>query len=645
MRIHFKGTMVGVVVAVGISSLAYADADNSDHALEPVVVTATRVPTPQSEVASSITVITADQIAAMQAVTLPDVLRYAPGLNLVQTGGPGGQTSVFMRGTNANHTKVLLDGIDISDPSSSNAAFDFGPFLAQDIERVEILRGPQSGLYGSDAIGGVINIITKAGTGAPQLSAAVEGGSFETFNQAVGVSGSQNQFSYAANVAHLHAGSTPVTPLVDLPAGEGRRNDYDDNLTASTKLSYALDSNLDVGFVGRYTDSHLHFTSDFFDEDTFADFPDPNQSETVSTNYYGRVFGHLALLDNRLDQTLGVAYTRDRSDTVSPDFSEELDTGKRVKLDYQGSFKLVDSSTDAQTLVFGAEHARDQISEPLDAGLSIDSGYLEVQSRFAKRLFTALNVRYDSNSLFGHKVTYRFAPTFVIAETGTQIKASIGTGFKAPTLVELFENNSFQVANPNLKPETSVGWDAGIEQALLNDAVHVGATYFHIRLRDLIEDEFLPNTDPTVFQFGDVNVDRATTLGVESFISYKPWSALTLRVDYTFTQATDDVLQEELPRRSRNKASLNANWGATSALSFDVNLLYVGTWIDVSRDGSIPRLQAPGYFTANVAGNYKVTQNFEVYARVGNLLDRYYENPVGFQQPFFGAFGGVKVHL
>jgi len=198
MRISLAAFCGTLLFSGLLSSSAFAQTTGAD--IETVVVTATRIPTPEAQVASSITVITAKDIAAKQDQTLPQALQDVPGLNVVQEGGPGEQTSVFMRGTDSNHVKVLVDGIDVGDPSSPNGAFDFGQFLTPDIERIEILRGPQSGLYGSDAIGGVINIITKSGAGPAQFTADVEGGSFDTFNQAGGVSGSTGPFHYTANI-------------------------------------------------------------------------------------------------------------------------------------------------------------------------------------------------------------------------------------------------------------------------------------------------------------------------------------------------------------------------------------------------------------------------------------------------------------
>lgn len=609
---------------------SYATAELTDQP-DTVVVTATRIPTPEEQVASSITVVTADDIAARQLQTLPDVLKQVPGLNLVQTGGPGGQTSVFMRGTNSNHTKVLVDGIDVSDPSNPGGAFDFGQFLTQDIQKVEILRGPQSGLYGSDAIGGVINIITKSGSGPAQFNAGVEAGSFDTFNQTGGVSGSLDQFHYAANIEHFHSGETPVTPLDLLAPGEKRIDDYYDNLTASSKLGFNVTDNFDLGLVARYTDAHLRLTGE--NEDNFpADFPDSAQSENNTLQTYARATAHLLSFAGALEQTLGAAYSNIKSSDFSPEFPRSDTFGERVKFDWQGIIKL---ETD-EKLVLGAEHQRDEITAPISASTSIDSGYAELQSSFGDRLFDTISLRYDDNDRFGGKVTYRFAPAYLITETGTKLKASVGSGFKAPTLNQLFQSSpAFDFfANPNLKPESSVGWDLGFEQALLADRLRFGATYFHNNIKNLIDD----NADFTT----EINVGRAVTQGVESFAAYQPIQALTFRLDYTYTEAMDEIADQELLRRPKHKGSLSAAWQATSRWSLNASVLSVSSWVDGNRDFSVPRLNAPPYTTVDMAAAYEVNRNLSVYGRVTNLLDRHYENPVGFLQPSIGAFAGIK---
>jgi vitamin B12 transporter len=595
-----------------------------------VVVTATRIPTPELQVASSITVVTADDIAAREIRTLPDLLKQVPGLNVVQTGGPGGQTSVFMRGTNSNHTKVLVDGIDVSDPSNPGGAFDFGNFLTQDIEKVEILRGPQSGLYGSDAIGGVINIITKEGSGPAQFNAGVEGGSFDTFNQAGGASGSYEQLHYAANIEHFHSGKTPVTPLDLLTPGEQRIDDYYDNFTASTKLGFDVTEHFDLGLVARYTDTHLRLTGDNFNN--FPATPDSEQSANNTLQTYTRATAHLMSIDGFLEQTIGAAYSNVRSSDFSPEAPRSDAFGERVKFDWLGTLRFAAQ----EKLVLGAEHQRDEITAPISAGTIIDSGFAELQSGFGDRLYDTVSLRYDSNDRFGGKLTYRFAPAYLINETGTKIKASIGTGFKAPTLDQLFQSfPAFDFfANPNLVPESSLGWDAGFEQAALSDSLRFGVTYFHNNIKNLIAD----NADFT----SNINVGRAVTEGVESFLSYQPAPTLTFRADYTYTQATDEIAHDELLRRPKHKGTLNAAWQATSQLSLNATVLSVGSWIDGNRDFSIPRLTAPGYTTVDLAGSYDINNHLNVYARVANLLNRHYENPIGFLQPPLGAFAGIK---
>jgi vitamin B12 transporter len=632
-RSAFVHSFSSIVIAAFAADFAAADSSN----LETVVVTATRIPTPESQVASSVTVISADDIAAMQTQTLPDVLKNVPGLNIVQTGGPGGQTSVFMRGTNSNHVKVLVDGIDMSDPSSPTASFNFGQFLTQDIQKVEVLRGPQSGLYGSDAIGGVINVITKAGQGPAQFTATVEGGSFDTFNQFASLSGSLDRFHYSADFQHFHAGATPVTPpeaLLTGPPGLQRIDDYYDNLTGSTKLGYDIADNFDLGLVARYTDTHLRFTSDNYDNypDTF---PDSEQSTSDTTQYYTRFTAHNLAFEGVLDHTLGVAYSNIKSTNFTPDDggSNSEYAGDRLKVDYQANIRLAAD----QHLIVGAEHQRDAISEPFSAETTINSGYGELQSSFGESFFNTLAVRYDDNDRFGSKVTYRIAPVYLITDTDTKLKASIGTGFKAPTLSELFQNfPPYFFGNPNLKPETSLGYDFGFEQALFSRTVNFGATLYRNDIKNLIDD----NADFTSY----TNVGKARTEGVESFVSYEPFSAYTARLDYTFTEAWDEIANIQLLRRPKHKASLRNSWQATSQLAFDLTILYVGSWVDGNRDfTNLVPLNAPSYTTANVAGNYAISGNVSVYARINNLFDRKYEDPLGYLQPSIGAYAGVKV--
>jgi vitamin B12 transporter len=624
------------IASVITCSSGCADDASPPVDLPPVVISATRLPTPENELGSSVTVITSDDIERKQERTLPDVLQDVPGLNLVQTGSPGGVTSVFMRGTNSNHTKVFIDGVDVSDPSSPDGSVDFSQFLASDIERVEVLRGPQSGLYGSDAIGGVINIITKQGSGPPEVHGSVEGGSFDTFNQTAGTSGSLSRFSYAFDIGHFYSDDTPVTPPSLVPAGRPINGDSYDNETYSTKLKAGLTDNFDVGLVARHVTTSLVTTMD----DALG--PEALPSDSDNRELFTRATAHLKL-DDVFDQTLGLAYTYYRLRFLDPnpvDLAEggdpSLSHGDRIKADWQGNITLVPG----QILTLGAEHEIDGFdsnSPPaVEAQMINDAGFAQFQSSFGTRFFNAASIRFDDSDRFGSAFTYREAPAFVIPETGTKLKGSVGTGFKAPTLQELFQSfPAFDFfANPNLKPETSLGWDAGFEQALLDRRLQFGATYFHNDIKNLIE---INDTDTT-----NINIGRATTYGAETFIAYTPWDPIRLRADYTYTFAEDDIAHQELLRRPKHKASFNATWQVTPAVALSATVLYVGPWIDINRDGTESGLTAPPYTLVNLAGSYDLGRGVQAFVRVNNLLDHVYQDPLGFQRQGLGVFGGVR---
>ena len=616
-------------------SAARADEETAQLVpLPPIVVGATRLPTPEDQLGTSVTVIDGADIERKQFRTLPELLQDVPGLNVVQAGSPGGQTSVFIRGANANHTKVFVDGIDVSDPSSTDGSFDFSQILSSQIERVEVLRGPQSGLYGSDAIGGVINIITKTGSGPAQFHASIEGGSYGTFNQSAGASGSVARFSYNFDISHFHSDDTDVTPSVLVVQGRPVNTDSYDNLTYATKLGAGLTDNFDVGLVARYVATGLRSTSD--------DFLGPEAVPSISDNrkIFARGVAHLVLFDGAFDQTFGVSYTdyaRRVLDTTMPPAEPSFFRGNRVKFDWQGNIQIMAG----EVFTLGAERQIDQIddSSPVQARVTNDAGFLQLQSSIGDRFFNAVSLRYDNNGTFGGEPTFRVAPAFLIHETGTKLKGSIGTGFKAPSLDELFD--SFPAfgffANPNLRPETSLGYDLGFEHALLDKRVQFGATWFHNDIRNLItfNDSFTSYA----------NVGRAHTFGWESFASYRPWETLTLRADYTFTIANDDIAQQELFRRPKNKASLDAVWQATERASLSATLVYTGPWIDVNRSGTESGIVANRYTLLNLAGSYDIGHGITAFARINNLLDRQYQDPVGFQHQGLGIFVGVRVAL
>ena len=605
---------------------------------EEIVVSATRIDTPADQVASSVTVITDDDIARNQQRTLPDALQTVPGLNIVQAGGQGAQTSVFMRGTNSNQTKVIIDGIEVNNPTG-NGSFDFGQVLTSDLARVEVLRGPQSSLYGSDAIGGVINLETKKGEGPPVFTGTLEGGSFETFNQAGSVSGSVGGFSYSANIQHFVADSTPVTPLDLLPPGRKRNNDSYENTTFSTKLGYDFTDNFGIGGVVRYTNADLAFTGDDFS--VYPSVPAAEQSTQDADQIFARGEAHLSLFDGAFKNSAGFAYTYYDTETQEPDTGfgvppPNLSRGERVKFNWLGTIALAKN----YTLLLGAEDQNDRL---IDSPISVENGnaagFGELQTEIVPQLFATGSVRYDANERFGGKTTWRIAPVYIIPTLGTKLKGTYGTGFKAPTLTDLFV--SFPAfgffANPNLQPEESEGYDLGFEQPLFDDHVRFGATYFHNDITNLISN----NATFTTL----INVGHATTEGVEAFISYSLTDHFEIRGDYTYTEATDDDTGLELLRRPRHRASLSANWRPFPKLSLSTTAVYVGSQVDGNRSFSIPRFDTDSYFVANLAVEYEATKYLTVFARATNLFDEHYQDPTGFEHPRFGVYAGLRVNF
>lgn len=612
-----------------LSAPAYAQS-STEAELPAVIVSANRVPTEAAQVGSSVSVVTADDIATHQWRTLPDVLQHIPGLQVVQSGGPGAQTSVFIRGANANHTKVILDGIEINDVSSPNNAFEFSNILASDIERVEVLRGAQSAVYGSDAIGGVISIITKKGKGAPRITGSVEGGSHSTFNQSAGVSGSHERFNYAFDIGHFRTGSVESTPANLVATGNRRNSDAYDNLTLSTKLGADLSDTVSVGIVGRYVESEFDFTQDGFTD------PEALRSRSENEHIYTRAFVDWAAFDGKFDQTFGVSYSNNRRSTRDPNAGAftpyTLYTGDRTGLDWQGTVAL----NKAHALTLGLDHEWETIEATTGSSFAANTydtaGFVELRSALTEQFHNVLSLRRDEHDDFGGKTTYRIAPSYFFPTTGTKLKASYGTGFKAPTMTQLFDN-SFGSANPNLQAEESKGFDIGFEQSVLGDKVNFGSTFFLNKIDNLI------NFDGS---FVYANIQSAKTWGFENFVTYSPIQALDFRADYTYTRTENEATGADLLRRPTHKASLLSTWHATDKTDLSASFTYIGDWTDANRNYSVPRMKSEDYLLLNIAAAYDLGNGITAFGRVDNLLDESYENPVGFEHPGIGFFAGLR---
>ena len=624
--------------------------------MDDLVVTATRLATPRGELASSVTVITAADIQRKQFRSVPQALRSVPGLHVVQSGGPGQQTSVFMRGANSNHTLVLIDGIEASDPSSPNGAVDFSNLWLDNIERIEVVRGPQSTLYGSDAIGGVIQITTRRGAGKLHGAAKAEGGSDNTFNQQASAAGASKAVDYSFGITHIDTDADSVTPS-RLRNGVPAEDDNYENWTTSARLGMAVSDTLALNFSGRYIDSESKLDPEL--ESFGFGTTEDRDARLDQTEYLLRGEAKAQLLDGLWEATFSTSYTdfdrKNRNNRQSP--SETLTRtrfeGNKLKFELKNDLYL----TDSHTFTLGIETEKENmdsggfsdfggfvVGEESDADARNNAVYVQDQFSYGGRLFGTIGGRYDKHDDFGSEVTYRFAPVYVHRETGTRIKGSIATGFKAPTLFQtdgFTPNNfgSFYRGNPNLDPEESFGWEAGFEQPLWEERIHIGVTYFRSNIDDLMQVVFDPSFNSTY-----ENIDRADIRGVESFIHTQPLKSLSVNANYTYTDAEDDRSGEKLLRRPKHKADLDVQYQPTAKLSINLSVNHVSDYNDISRETGAT-VKGDDYTVLDIAAEYNISKRWRVFGRVENLTDEHYEPADGFQASDRGMIAGAELKL
>jgi len=634
--------------SIFFSSWAGAAEPGQEETLPPLVSISTRVETPEQNVANSVTIIDEKKIESRKAETVLELLREVPGVDVVQSGSRGNGTSVFIRGAESDQVLVLVDGVEVN--SATLGAFDFAHLTTENVERIEVLRGAGGTLYGSQAIGGVINIITKRGEGPPALTLAAAGGNGATPRQVAALRGSEGRLGYSLSVAHLQTD------------GFRRFNDDYENLSTSARLDYKFTEDTSLKGIFHFTQTDVGL----FNSNNFApgNQGDPNARE-ASTQYLGKLEWEQKIFKNwdyRVAGSIFKELIRD-SDNVDGctvdfgggpgpcDFAKSRDHFRPRIL--TGEFQTNYRPWDWNTTTFGVEYKlrSARTSGGIDRSIRNIAYYLQEQFQFFDRRLTLVpGIRLDDHQTFGRALTPSFASAYLFKETGTKLKASYAKGFKAPTLNELFFPAGFgcpAFGNPDLGPEKSWEINAGVEQGLFQDRVKLGATYFHREVKDMIEAR--PIADPP-FCFRAVNIGRARFDGVEWSLAAKLLSFLGLSANYTYLDW--DTADGTLPRRPRHRGSLSLNYHQ-DALEMSLIANVIGRRDDFSAT-KFTSIKMPGYARFDLAGSYKLPvkvdlmQSVGLFAKIENLFNKKYEEadgfrarPVNFLLGLQGTFGGA----
>ncbi|MBR1217475.1 TonB-dependent receptor [Bradyrhizobium sp. U87765 SZCCT0131] len=639
----------GATAACIALSLDAAHAEQSPQQLPEMVVTADRTPEAIGRTGSAISVVNGATLQATNPGTLVDALRSVPGLDITESGGPGATANIRLRGANTGQTLVMIDGIRVNDPTAASGDFDFSILGPSAIERIEVLRGPQSALYGSDAIGGVVNIITKSGQGPAQVSARTEAGSYGTINSSAAITGSQGPWSYAVTGG---AGRSEGFSRYGyrIPAIEAKfpnlENDGYDRLGGSARVGYDAGEGfrVETGILSSYTRSD-------YDAAT-GKFPD---TPSTATRLLNQVWGKATVdtFDGLWTHSVNVFATRiNRSfndvsygATMLPANTTSTRTdyiGNSVGAEYQSTLKL----GWAGSLIYGARTQHETADTYLTKLLPVSVGRTpqlsatqDTNSLFAlwqlpvgERLTLTLGGRMDDVASVATFETWRATAAYAITETGTKLRASAGTGAKAPTLYQL---NAPIYGNSSLSPEQSIGYDAGIDQALFNGRVNLSATVFENRFSNLID--FAYDAANPLGHY--INVSRAETAGVElgADVTLLPGFA-RLTAAYTYLHAKDLATGLTLQRRPSDVMRLALALTPTEQWMIEPRILYVSRRF--SGNGETSPLAA--YTRVDLYSEYKIDQTWKVYARGENIFNARYQEVANYGTTGPAIYGGVS---
>ena len=586
---------------------------------DPVVITANKLDTPVSQIAASVSVVTDDDMKLYLYPTVDEALRGLPGVDVRRSGSFGKSSAISIRGANGNQVQVLVDGVRVKSPTLGLADLsDISPDL---VDRIEVIRGPQSTLYGADAIGGVVNIITKKGSGAPFAGTLEsEGGNYDTWRVRGTGSGQWKLLDYALSGSRLETNGQ-------------FQNDSAAQTALNGRVGLTLPWNSRLDFVARWNRTDTGLAVKFVCCDPLPEVPliDHNaaqQSESLTLSLSGST-RPVDWWESRARLSL---YKQSQGFQDPEDFGYDFDFPQFSQIDIErreaewvNAFHIGTWSTSTIGFEYRREEGRNRNNfETFRAHYDTGAFFFEQQFRFFDRLFLNAGVRVEDNSTFGTATTERGGLVYAVKEWGTRLHGSAGSGFRAPTLNDLFFPG---FSNPDLQPEHSFSWDVGIDQRLWKDRIRLGATYFHNDFDDLIKFISIP-----VFPFSAVvNVAKARTQGVEATAEVDILHNLVAAASYTYTDAEDLTTGLPLPREPRHRGAVTVTWEPLPRLSLWVKV-YVASRQFESREAGYNA----GYTRVDAGGVYRLIDrcgplaSLELTARVQNVLNESYSEVRGF---------------
>ncbi len=629
---------------------AFAEEISTTHAVadagDSIIVTATRAPLTLDEVPASITALDKAAIDRSQDIGVTELLLRTPAISISRNGGYGTSTSLRIRGAESDHSVVVIDGVKLNDPSSTGGGFNFANLLVGDIDRIEVLRGPQSILWGSQAIGGVVNIVTASPDKAIEGSFDIEAGSRQTVSARAAVGGKTGPLSWRIG------GQRFTTDGISSHAkafGGVERDGYR-NTNVSGRAELALADNVSVEVRGTYASGRVEFDGFNIDSNDYG-----LNKELVA--YAGL---NVDLVGGRFRNRFAYAHTDTNRDNFNPDRARprsfEAD-GQNKRWEYQGGFDL----NDRVTAIFGVENERSDFrSRSPSASLAVPlpvfaRGAAEITSAYGQLSVEAIDgltlnggVRYDDHDRFGGQTLFAAGGVWRLP-TGTILRASYGEGFKAPSLFQLFS----EFGNAALDPEAAKGWEAGIEQQLFGRALTVGATWFDRRTTNQIIFNSCSgtSTNPLCFAPGNPaqrrsgfysNVSRAEAHGIEAAAALT-LGGLTIDGNYSWVVAEDRSpgavnFGKWLPRRPRDTANASVSYDFDFGLGLDAAVRWSGKSFDNANNAT----RLDDYMLVDLRAEIVLSDAVKLFARAENVFDEQYMTAFRYGSLGRSIYAGIR---